>query len=115
MTDAEQKAFAQGRAAGLEEAAKKCDEIHMDYRDQYKGRGKYHPANPRRADIHCDGMSDGACECAEAIRSLSPTPSDAGKDDARDADLDEERENFEKWFSAKYHLFSYHFCFLYQL
>lgn len=68
MTDAEQKLFEQGRAAGLEEAAKICDSVNN----------------------HDNPMT--ARDCADAIRALSPPPSDAGKDDAlaiaRDA-LDE--------------------------
>ena len=55
-------ASAQGRAAGLEEAAKICDE--------------------KAAKVNSRWIPQ---ECAEAIRALSPTSSDAGKDDARDA------------------------------
>lgn len=59
------------RAKALEEAAQACDVIYQDHRDQYKGRGKYAPNNPRRADPHCDGCADGPGECASAIRELA--------------------------------------------
>lgn len=52
-----------------EEAAKICEAIAQDHRDQYKGRGQYPADNPRRADPHADGCFDGAGECADAIRS----------------------------------------------
>lgn len=50
-------AFTQGRAAGLEEAAKICDAVNN----------------------HDNPMT--ARDCADAIRAISPTSSDAGKDD----------------------------------
>lgn len=62
------------RDAALEQAAAICDGISQDHRDQYKGRGKYEPTNPRRADPHADGCSDGANECSDAIRALKSKP-----------------------------------------
>lgn len=56
--------------AALERAAVICEEIAQDHWDQYKGRGKHAPNNPRRADTHADGCSDGANQCADAIRAL---------------------------------------------
>jgi hypothetical protein len=66
--------YAQGRAAGIEEAAKVCENIAQDHWDQYKGRGKHAPNNPRRADPHADGCSDGANQCADDIRVLAAKP-----------------------------------------
>lgn len=50
-----------------ERAAAVCDKLSEDYRDAYKGRTEpidrgalYNP--------HTDGLSDGAGECADAIR-----------------------------------------------
>ncbi|MDQ1921291.1 hypothetical protein [Massilia pseudoviolaceinigra] len=65
------KAAADVRKAALEEAAVLCGEIHSDYRDKYKGRGRHAPNNPGRANPYYDGMSDGASECEDAIRSLN--------------------------------------------
>lgn len=62
---------AEVRAQALEEAAKACDEIESDRFDAYKGRGKHAPNNPDRADPYMNGKSDGAGECAAAIRSLA--------------------------------------------
>lgn len=73
---AEDVAHQQGRAAAVEEAIRACEAIAQDHRDQYKGRGKYAADNPRRADPHADGCFDGASECADAIRAISPQPSD---------------------------------------
>lgn len=61
---------AESRDAVLEEAARVCDEIEADLFDAYKGRGKYEPFNPRRADVTVDGQSDGAGQCGTAIRKL---------------------------------------------
>lgn len=61
------EAFEAGRTASLDEAVKACETIHSDRRDAYKGRGKYAPNNPDRASTHCDGESDGALSCTEAI------------------------------------------------
>lgn len=71
---------AEVRADALEEAAKACDEIESDRFDAYKGRGKHAPNNPDRADPYMNGKSDGAGECAAAIRSLaqSSTADSAG-------------------------------------
>lgn len=60
----------EGREEGLSQAMQLCDAIGQDHRDAYKGRGKYAPNNPRRADTHADGCSDGAWECEGAIREL---------------------------------------------
>lgn len=70
-------AFAQGRAAGLEEAAKVCEKLGDDYdmKESYKW-----------PELKSDAYT-GCQDCESAIRALitSPTSSDAGKDDARDA------------------------------
>lgn len=62
--------LAQARAEALREAAKICDDIGQDYRDQYKGRGQYEPNNPHRADPYADGAADGAWNCEGAITAL---------------------------------------------
>lgn len=54
----------------LEEAANLCEEMEGDMFDQYKGRGKHAPNNPYRADPYMNGQSDGAGQCADAIRAL---------------------------------------------
>ncbi len=68
------------RAQALGECADLCAAICQDYRDQYKGQGKYATGpNPRHYDTHCDGLSDGASDCEDAIRALiskGATPSD---------------------------------------
>lgn len=71
---APQAVAAPDRDSALEEAAQACDVIDKDCFDQYKGRGKYAPNNPNRADTHYDGMSNGAAMCAEAIRELKQAP-----------------------------------------
>lgn len=63
------------RAAALEEAADVCGAIMSDHWAQYKGHGKWAGQdNPRRADPHADGASDGASECEDAIRALASQP-----------------------------------------
>ncbi|WP_284076353.1 hypothetical protein [Herbaspirillum aquaticum] len=70
-------ASAQGRAAGLEEAAKICEKLGDDY--DMKESHKW-------PELKSDAYT-GCQDCESAIRVLitSPTPSEAGKDDARDA------------------------------
>lgn len=58
--------FTQGRAAGLEEAAKACQQRAMNHASEVR--------------------EDEADACADAIRALAPTSSDAGKDDALELD-----------------------------
>lgn len=65
--------LAEYRDSILEEAALACDVIASDRYDQYKGRGKYEPHNPQRADTYTNGESDGASECANQIRALQST------------------------------------------
>lgn len=64
--------FSLGNRIGLKQAAAVCKAIQTDFRDQYKGRGKYAPNNPARANPHMDGQSDGALSCVDAIESLIP-------------------------------------------
>jgi hypothetical protein len=59
-------------------AAEICDEVYRDARDQYKGRGKYAPDNPYRADTYMDGFSDGAARCAELLAAAAPEEKEAG-------------------------------------
>ncbi|MEN2672613.1 hypothetical protein [Herbaspirillum huttiense] len=67
-------ASAQGRAAGLEEAAKICEKLGDDY--DMKESHKW-------PELKSDAYT-GCQDCESAIRALitSPTTSDAGKDDA---------------------------------
>jgi hypothetical protein len=60
--------FAQRCArSALEEAAKVCDELASSYWDAYK----HAPIDDvNRANPHVEGMSDGAENCANAIRAL---------------------------------------------
>lgn len=72
------------RNAVLEEAAQVCDEIETDRFDAYKGRGKYEPFNPDRADAYVNGESDGAGQCAQAIRKLKSVSAPDGGDDRKE-------------------------------
>lgn len=66
------------RDEALQEAADVCAAIYQDHRDQYKGRGKWATQdNPRRADTHADGCSDGASQCEDAILELKSQPAAA--------------------------------------
>ena len=47
----------------FEEAAKACEKIEDDYDDGWRKGGK--------SDSHLEGMSDGANDCASAIRALA--------------------------------------------
>lgn len=54
----------------LEAAAKVCEKISVDHRDAYKGR--IEPIDRDKLyNPHTDGCSDGAFDCAEAIRALA--------------------------------------------
>lgn len=53
-------------------AVRICEEVEADARDQYKGRGKYAPDNPYRADTYMDGVSSGAGQCADLIAAAAP-------------------------------------------
>jgi hypothetical protein len=60
--------------AGLEAAAKVCDVLASQYWKEYKtGDG------PGRAHPHYQGLSDGASDCANAIRALKGAPGTEGK------------------------------------
>lgn len=62
--------FAEGRKRALEEAAKLCDTYAEDKWALYKGRPPYTGREDGRANQHVEGLSDGAENCAEGIRSL---------------------------------------------
>lgn len=63
-----------GRAAGLEEAAKTCASIAAEHRNIYKGRVE--PIDrDRMYNPHTDGVSDGAAQCEDAIRTMKDKPS----------------------------------------
>lgn len=53
-----------------ERAAKVCDDISVDRFRLYKGRPPYTGSEPGRADPSVQGQSDGADDCADAIRAL---------------------------------------------
>jgi hypothetical protein len=55
-------------AAEREACAKVCDDIGEDLWSLYKGRAPYTGKEEGRADMHVQGKSDGADECAAAIR-----------------------------------------------
>jgi hypothetical protein len=66
----------QGRLAGLAEAAHEAERIATEQRSAFKGRTE--PIDRDKLyNPHTDGMSDGAFEVAEAIRSIAA--SDGGK------------------------------------
>lgn len=54
-----------------EECANVCDGIEQDKWALYKGLKPYSGAEEGRADSHIQGWSDGAGDCAEAIRARS--------------------------------------------
>jgi hypothetical protein len=56
------------RADEREACAKVCDDIGEDLWSLYKGRAPYTGKEEGRADMHVQGKSDGADECAAAIR-----------------------------------------------
>ena len=45
-----------------------CEKLSEKYWDMYKGRGTAEPNNIGRADLHYQGLSDGADKCEQAIR-----------------------------------------------
>lgn len=53
----------------IEDATRVCETIENEEWDHYKGRGSG-PDRAKRADPHVQGVSDGACQCATAIRAL---------------------------------------------
>jgi len=53
-----------------EECAKLCEEYSEDKWNLYKGREPYTGFEEGRADKRAHGQSDGADDCAEAIRNL---------------------------------------------
>ena len=55
-------------AATRERCAKVCDAIAEDKWALYKGRAPYTGKEPGRASDHTQGQSDGADQCADAIR-----------------------------------------------
>lgn len=55
-------------AAERERCAKRCDAIAEDKWALYKGRAPYTGKEPGRASDHTQGQSDGADQCADAIR-----------------------------------------------
>jgi hypothetical protein len=55
-------------AAERERCAKVCDAIAEDKWALYKGRAPYTGKEPGRASDHTQGQSDGADQCAGAIR-----------------------------------------------
>ena len=57
----EEKAY----RAGLEAAARVCDDLETTWWSQYKDRQSRYAA-----EAHREGMSDGAANCATAIRAL---------------------------------------------
>jgi hypothetical protein len=56
-----------------EACAKVCDDIGEDLWSLYKGRSPYTGKEEGRADMHVQGKSDGADECAAAIRARGNT------------------------------------------
>jgi hypothetical protein len=60
-------------AAERETCAKVCDDIGEDLWSLYKGRAPYTGKEEGRADMHVQGKSDGADECASAIRNRGNT------------------------------------------
>ena len=56
--------------AALERAAIACESIETDKWSLYKGRPPYTGTEPGRADNYVQGESDGAGQCASAIRAL---------------------------------------------
>jgi hypothetical protein len=61
------EAWNASRSSALEEAAKVCDERAEAYWKAYKLSP---PDDVNRANPHVEGMSDGAENCADAIRAL---------------------------------------------
>ena len=61
--EAMQARVAAARRDAFEEAAKACEKIEDDYDDDWRKGGK--------SDSHLEGMSDGANDCASAIRALA--------------------------------------------
>lgn len=55
-----------------EECAVICDAIETDKFALYKGRSPYTGQDPGRADPYTNGESDGAGQCATAIRAAMP-------------------------------------------
>jgi hypothetical protein len=56
------------RKEAIEECARVCSDFETDWWRHYKGRG------PNGSDPRIEGMSDGAAECAAAIRALGEQP-----------------------------------------
>jgi hypothetical protein len=65
--------IAVARADEREACAKVCDDIGEDLWSLYKGRAPYTGKEEGRADMHVQGKSDGADECAAAIRARGET------------------------------------------
>jgi hypothetical protein len=61
------------RADEREACARVCDDIGEDLWSLYKGRAPYTGKEEGRADMHVQGKSDGADECAAAIRARGET------------------------------------------
>jgi hypothetical protein len=59
--------------AEREACAKVCEDIGEDLWALYKGRAPYTGKEEGRADMHVQGKSDGADECAAAIRARGNT------------------------------------------
>jgi hypothetical protein len=71
------------RADEREACAKVCDDIGEDLWSLYKGRAPYTGKEEGRADMHVQGKSDGADECAAAIRARSCPPCNEDCDQGR--------------------------------
>ena len=65
-THVPEEAINQIRQEAQEKCAIICDEIAVKHWQDYKG-------GPNRADMHYQGLSDGADECAIAIRNMEGT------------------------------------------
>ena len=62
------QAWQAATAAERERCAKACDAIAEDKWSLYKGRAPYTGKEPGRASDYVQGQSDGADQCADAIR-----------------------------------------------
>lgn len=66
--DAMHRAWQAAIAHGRKQCAKVCDAISEDKWALYKGRPPYTGKENGRASDHVQGQSDGADQCADAIR-----------------------------------------------
>ena len=66
----DQSAMDAAIAATRERCAKVCEAIAEDKWALYKGRAPYTGKEPGRASDHTQGQSDGADQCADAIRKV---------------------------------------------